>query len=69
MSENIESERNIDQSPTRAEIIEAVKGYLKDEDIAELTDDPDEVYNDVVELLVNQDVDWETLFREKGLIE
>jgi hypothetical protein len=69
MSEHVESEQNPEPGPSKEEIIEAAGDYLSDEDIAELTDDPDEVYNDVVELLVVQDVDWETLFRQKGIIE
>ena len=58
-----------EQVPTREEIIEAARDYLTDEDIAELTDDPDEVYNDVVTILEDQGVDWQTLFEEKGILQ
>jgi len=68
MSEHIESEAQVEQEPTKMEIVEAAKEFLTEEDIAELTEDPDEVYSDIVTILESQGIDWEALFQEKGII-
>ena len=58
-----------DESPTVEEIIEAVRDYLTDEDIADLTDDYDEVLNDITELLEERGHDSSAIFKKKGIIE
>jgi hypothetical protein len=57
-----------ENQPTIQEIIDAARDFLSEEDIAELTTDYDEVWSDVVTILDSQGVDWEELFRQKGLM-